>query len=153
MSVTSKLTVVLDACVFCKLFLREDDRQQAIELVSILIEQDYQIIVPALFLYEVFAIAKMSSFPNSTVYELINKFETKQLSFLTPDKLCIEKASEICDTGHAKSGFPSFYDAIYHALAIQYNCYFVTADKKHFTKTQQLGHVVLLSNWKKVFFH
>jgi hypothetical protein len=63
---------------------------------------------------------------------------------------CIEKTLEICESGHDKSGFPSFYDASYHALAINNDCYFITADKRHFNITQQLGHIVLLSDWETI---
>ncbi|MCV6639341.1 hypothetical protein [Candidatus Albibeggiatoa sp. nov. NOAA] len=58
---------------------------------------------------------------------------------------------DICKTGHVKSGFPSFYDASYHALAIYQNCYFVTADKRHFAKTAQLGNIILLHDWQIIF--
>ena len=54
---------------------------------------------------------------------------------------CILKAIEICETGHQKSGFPSFYDASYHALAINNDCIFITADSKHISKTLQFGHI------------
>jgi len=46
-----------------------------------------------------------------------------------------------------KSGFPSFYDASYHALAITHECQFITADKRHIAKAKGFGHVTLLSDW------
>jgi predicted nucleic acid-binding protein len=142
--------MVLDSCVFCKLFLQENDRQQAIDLISALTENNYNVIVPSLFLYEVLSIAKISGFAILKAYELIIEFQKTQLQLVEPDKPCIEKTLEICETGHTKSGFPSFYDASYHALAIKNNCYFVTADKRHFNKTLQLGHIILLNDWKTV---
>lgn len=48
--------------------------------------------------------------------------------------------------GHEKSGFPSFYDSTYHAIAILNNCNFVTSDKKHYDKTKGLGHIELFNN-------
>ncbi|POZ52200.1 type II toxin-antitoxin system VapC family toxin [Methylovulum psychrotolerans] len=57
----------------------------------------------------------------------------------------------MCETGHPKSGFPSFYDASYHALAIANDCTFITADNRHVSKTAQFGHVVLLKDWQSVF--
>jgi predicted nucleic acid-binding protein len=143
--------VVLDSCVFNKLFLQEDDRQQAIDLMTALTEQHYQIIAPSLFLYEVLAIARISGFSTSKAYELIVEFQKEQLQLVELDRLCIEKTFEICEAGHSKSGFPSFYDASYHALAINNGCDFVTADQRHFNKTLQWGHIVLLSDWEKVF--
>jgi len=38
--------VVLDSCVFNKLFLQEPDSQQAVDLISELTLQDYRVIVP-----------------------------------------------------------------------------------------------------------
>lgn len=142
--------VVLDSCVFNKLFLHESDREQAVHLIDALTKQKYNIIAPGLFLYEVLAVAKISGFSTKQVYELIIKIQALSLQFFDLDKQCIEKALQICDSGHDKSGFPSFYDASYHALAINNDCYFVTADKRHFNKTLQLGNIVLLSDWETV---
>ena len=136
--------VVLDSSVFCKLFLQENDRQQAVDLVTALIERNYKVIAPTLFLYEVLAIAKMSSFSVLTAYELIAEFQKTQLELVSLDRTYIEKTIEICETGHKKSGFPSFYDASYHALAINQDCSFITADKKHFSKTSQLGYTAVV---------
>ena len=140
--------VVLDSCVFNKLFLQEHDSQEAVDLISTLTIKDYRVIVPSLFLYEVLSIAKINGFSTATAYALISDFQITQLQLVELDKTCIEKTIEICETGHTKSGFPSFYDACYHALAITNNWYFITADKRHFNKTSQLGNIVLLSDWE-----
>jgi predicted nucleic acid-binding protein len=52
--------VVLDSCVFNKLFLQETDREQAIALIKELSKRKYQVIVPSLFLYEVLTIASVN---------------------------------------------------------------------------------------------
>ncbi|MFY9261808.1 MAG: type II toxin-antitoxin system VapC family toxin [Gallionella sp.] len=142
--------LVLDSCVFNKLFLQEPDREQALALFSAIAQHNYRVIVPSLFLYEVLAIARVSGFSTTEAYALIVAFQQSQLQLVELDRQCIEKTMEICDSGHANSGFPSFYDACYHALAIQHNCYFVTADKRHFGKAAQFGHIVLLSNWESI---
>jgi predicted nucleic acid-binding protein len=143
--------VVLDSCVFNKLFLEEHDSKQAVELITALTTEKYHVLAPSLFLYEVLSIAKINNFPTSNAYELVTNFQKTGLQLLELDSSTIEKAIEICETGHKKSGFPSFYDASYHALAIKNNCCFLTADKKHFNKTEFLGHIVLLHNWEKIF--
>lgn len=143
--------VVLDSCVFNKLFLEEDDRDQAIDLITELTEQNYQVIVPSLFLYEVLTIASVSNFPTQQAYKLITQYQKANLELIELDSSCILKAIEICETGHKKSGFPSFYDASYHALAILNNCIFITADNRHISKTAQFGHIVLLKDWKSLF--
>ena len=143
--------VVLDSCVFNKLFLQEDDRQQAISLITELAQRKYQVLVPNLFLYEVLTIASVSNFPTDQAYNLITQYQKANLELVDLDQSCILKAIEICETGHKKSGFPSFYDASYHALAILNNCIFVTADTRHVSKTHQLGHIILLKDWETIF--
>lgn len=43
----------------------------------------------------------------------------------------------------------SFYDASYHALAIEQKGTFITADKKYFEKTKKEGRVMLLKDYGK----
>jgi predicted nucleic acid-binding protein len=143
--------VVIDSCVFNKLFLQEPDREQAIELINEVTKRKYQVLVPSLFLYEVLSIASISNFPTEQAFELITQYQKANLEIVELDQSCILKAIEICETGHQKSGFPSFYDASYHALAIVNNCTFITADNRHVSKTLQFGHIVLLKNWAEVF--
>jgi len=142
---------VLDSCVFSKLFLQEPDRQEAIELITELSKRNTQVLVPSLFLYEVLSIAATSSFSIQSTYALIKQYQSANLSIIELDQLAILKAIEIYEQGHEKSGFPSFYDASYHALAITHECQFITADKRHIAKTKEFGHVTLLSEWESIF--
>jgi len=54
-------------------------------------------------------------------------------------------AVQIISQGHAKSGYPSIYDALFHAMALCNEAVFVTADKRHYAKTEQRGSICLLS--------
>ena len=144
--------VVLDSSVFNKLFLQEDDRQQAIDLFTALTEKIIALSCQVCFCMKCFLSQRLAASLSLKAYELIVEFQKKQLQLIELDGLCIEKTFEICEAGHSKSGFPSFYNtASYHALAINNDCDFVTADKRHFNKTLQWGHIVLLSDWEKVF--
>lgn len=73
------------------------------------------------------------------------------MTVVSPSLSLWKRAQETCRDGHKNSGFPSMYDSIYHAIAIEANGVFVTADKKHFAKTKQHGNICLLENWKGVF--
>lgn len=42
------------------------------------------------------------------------------------------------------------YDSIYHALAIETKGVFITADRRHFVKTECFSHICLLSDWKGI---
>jgi predicted nucleic acid-binding protein len=142
--------IVLDSCVFNKIFLEEPERDKAIALINHLTKQSYQIIAPSLFLYEVLAVAKVNNIDNKQIYPIILKLQNLGLQLFELNQESIEIALNICDEGHIKSGFPSFYDSSYHALAIIHDCHFITADKRHFSKTQQLEHIVLLSDWESI---
>jgi predicted nucleic acid-binding protein len=141
--------VVVDACVFNKLFLLETDRNQAVELIKYLTENDNRIIAPALMFYEILASAIYAKVDIAKVYALLEKQQKINLKLLEPDFTTLQTAKAITDAGHPKSGYPSFYDAIYHALAIENACKFVTADVRHYEKTKHLGYIVLLADWKK----
>jgi len=143
--------VVLDSCVFSKLFLQEADRQEALELITELSQRNVQVLVPSLFLYEVLSIAAASPFPMGKVHTLIIQYQSANLETVELDEDTILKAIDICAYGHEKSGFPSFYDASYHALAIINECQFITADKRHIAKTKAFGYVTLLNDWKGIF--
>lgn len=43
----------------------------------------------------------------------------------------------------------SFYDALYHALAIEQKGTFITADEKYYRKTKKEGHIMLLKDYGK----
>lgn len=143
--------VVLDSCVFNKLFLNEADKQETIDLLTELAKRKYQVLAPSLFLYEVLTIAGISDFPLKKASLLIAQYQSANLELINLNDESINKAIEICEVGHKKSGFPSFYDASYHALAILNDCHFITADKKHLSKTTQFGHITLLKDWKTIF--
>ena len=140
----------MDSCVFSKLFIEEPDSQQAHDLIEHLIENQIRIIAPSLFVYEVLATVTIGNCCVAEVYDIITDFQNSTLQLVDIDTTLVEKTSDICNTGHIKSGFPSFYDACYHALAILHDCHFITADKRHFSKTQQLGNIVLLSDWQSI---
>ena len=143
--------VVLDSCVFNKLFLQEPDHREAVELITELSIRNYQVLVPSLFLYEVLSIAAASSFSIKNAHALITQYQLANLEIVELDQPTILKAIEICEQGHEKSGFQSFYDASYHALAIMNECQFITADKRHASKAKSFGYVTLLIDWKRIF--
>ena len=129
--------IVLDSCVFNKIFLEEDDKNQAIDLIKELTKQKYMVLAPKLFLYEVLTIASANNFPTKDIFELIIQYQKVNLELVDLDDMSVLKAIEICESGNKKSGFPSFYDSSYHALAITNNCILITSDKRHISKTHQ----------------
>lgn len=141
-------TVVLDSCVFSKLFLAEPDRDQTIALIKELKNRNYEIVVPHLFFYEVMAVAIYSKYDTEKVLNLVENLGKDTLRFIEPTSEMIKTSVAIADNGHPKSGYPSFYDSIYHAIALCLHSPFITADVRHYEKTKGLGCIVLLKDWE-----
>ncbi len=141
--------IVLDSSIFVKLFLEEDDTKTARDLITTIITEEHTILVPEIFNYEVFSAYcsnKESKIKLKTVYDWLKKCRP----YITKSPLTeevIEQAIDMTNHGHKKSGYPHFYDSIYHAIAIQEGCVFITANEKHFAKThKKFGHIKLLKN-------
>lgn len=136
--------VVLDSGVFDKLFLDEDDRGEFVRFLQFAREKKLRLIAPSLFLYEVLAVAAATPFGATAAHDLIQAFVKAGFSLVELDGPVIVKAIEIANFGHQKSGFPTFYDLSYQALALREGGVFLTADQKHATKTTRFGGIVLL---------
>jgi predicted nucleic acid-binding protein len=138
--------LVADSSVFNKLYLDEVDRDKAVYLFSLSASRITQLIAPTLLFYEVVHTSQSYGLPLKTIVQLLNRQTEKNLILIEPSLDHIQKALEVIDTGHPKSGYPSIYDAIFHAIAIVEDTFLVTADKKHFAKTKNLGHILLLDD-------
>lgn len=147
-------TLVVDANVFTKLVISEVDTELAKQFFSAIVQSDVKLFVPELFKYEITAVTMKSKRPvASTLKMLTAQMSADVLNIVAPNESVWLKAEEISLEGHEKIGFPSMYDSIYHALAIQVNTVFVTADKRHYEKTKHLGHIKLLKDWENLFSH
>lgn len=139
-------TVVIDANIFVKTFLQEEDSEQARELLSFCLKNDVSLLVPSLFQYEVFSVLRHKDIEYSLAINILKKFLNANLRVIELNFDIAEKAFVISKTGHEKSGFPTFYDSSYHALAMLKDCDFITADKRYYEQTKELGHIKLLSD-------
>lgn len=143
-------SIVIDACVVASLIHPERQSAAAKDCIKRLTAEGYLFFVPDIFLYELLAVAK---YKNADIRQTLEVYEHLHNSVLKSVPLSKEialKASEIVDSGHPKSGFPSFYDASYHALALLMQTHFITSDHRHYAKTQQFGAVVMLEDWSKI---
>jgi predicted nucleic acid-binding protein len=138
--------IVIDSSVFLKQFLHEKDSKKTTTFLEKILRDNFKIIVPDLLVYEILSVVIRQK--NVDLSEVVDFLDSAQKSELFLEKLStdlIDKAKKIALSGNEKSGFPSFYDSVYHALAIINKCDFVTADKKHYDKTKKFGHIKLLS--------
>lgn len=136
---------VIDTSAFAKLFINEEDSEQAVKFFDSILNLETKIIVPHLFYYEVLNIAVKKGVSFDIVYSTLQDYQNTILEYQHLSEEAVKKAFEISNTGHQKSGFPSFYDASFHALAIENNCDLITADEKYLLKVKNFGHIKLLS--------
>jgi predicted nucleic acid-binding protein len=105
--------------------------------------------VPQLFFYEVMAVAAYAKFDLAKAAALLDAYQKAHLRLVEPNLETLKTAAAMTGSGHPKSGYPSFYDTLYHALALSLNCPFITVDKKHYEKTRHLGAINLVERLGK----
>ena len=140
--------IVLDACVAAKIFIDEPDSQEAINLISTCVKENIQIIAPDIFKYEIAQIAVKKSVSLDKVLTLFEEAIFKLIDMQSPNRFIWLQGEYICQNGHEKSGFPTMYDSVYHAMAIINDGVFITSDKRHYEKTKSFGHIALLKDWE-----
>ena len=145
------MTIILDANIFNKLFLDEPDRDQALAFFAEASKRKALLLAPTLFRYEVWESARRNKFSLEAVGLMIERQQQTLLRLVEPGIEHILKAEEIASCGHSKSGFPSMYDSIYHALAIIEGGSFLTADARHAAKVKKFGALTMLADWRTLF--
>lgn len=143
--------IVPDSNLFIKLFHPEADSEEAKVFFKACAELNFKLIVPDLFKYEVSAVACDKQCDLKPVLNLFQAFKRSILTVSSPDESTWLLAEKIVKSGHPKSGFPSIYDSIYHALAIQAGGVFLTADEKHCSKAMEFEHITLFKDWESIF--
>jgi predicted nucleic acid-binding protein len=136
----SKYTI--DSCVLYASYVKEQNTQKSINFLISCLQNKCEIINPNLFYYEIMS--------NILKYQLGNgimnharKF-IENITIITPNQHIEHLAIEITKSGNDKSGYPHFYDAMYHATAIINNATFITLDKKHYNKAKHFGNIELI---------
>lgn len=137
--------IVVDASVFNKLFLNEPDKPEAIALFRHALESGRQIVAPSLLLYESLSAALHYGVPFEDVHRLLAVQRSAGMRLLEPDLATILTAQRMATDGSPKAGYPSLQDSIDHAMAIELGAVFVTANKRHVSKTAHDGHVAMLT--------
>ena len=132
---------VVDSCVFAKLFLEENDQEKALKFFNELAVRRCKIYVPSIFLFEVLNVCSVNKINEEDVFFLINRYQKFGLQIVNPSEKTLRNALKMTKIGHKKSGYPSFYDCVYHALAIELDCQFITSDFKHITKAKKFGSI------------
>ena len=135
---------VVDSSVFNKLYLNENDREDALFLFEQAANGNVSLMAPNLLRYEVIATAQYHGLPIIQILELLEEQTQYNLRLIEPTKDHWVQAIKIIKHGHPKSGYPSIYDAVFHAIATAEDGTLVTADRKYFTKAKSYRHIVML---------
>lgn len=138
---------VVDSNVFAKLFIEEADSPQATSFFQHCIQQEIPLLAPSLLRYEILQIALYYEHPLDDALERLDQYCGFNLTLCELSHEAWRIAEKICQTGNTKSGFPSLYDSCYHALAVEQNATFITADKRHKAKAEKFGHLILLESF------
>ena len=64
---------------------------------------------------------EVNRYPISEVYDFFTALMDTSIRLIELDQTIIQKTLAMTEQGHAKSGFPTFSDSLYHAIAIQEN--------------------------------
>ncbi|MCF6290639.1 MAG: type II toxin-antitoxin system VapC family toxin [Desulfobacterales bacterium] len=135
---------IVDSSVFNKLYLKEDGREEALYLFEQAARGNLTLLAPNLLRYEVIATAQYYRLPIDSIVQLLEKQTRYNLNLIEPTKEQWNRAIDIIKIGHPKSGYPSIYDSIFHAIAIIEDGTLVTADRKHLEKKRQEEHIIML---------
>lgn len=134
----------IDNSVFIKILALEEGRQEALDLFDFLEKDGHQIINPTLFQYEFFKVCITKNLNLKLAHEVIDRHLEVNMELLDPTIKHNLQAKEIIASCKKENGFPSYYDTIYHAMALVEGGTLITADEKYYTKTKHLGGVLLL---------
>jgi len=136
----------LDASVFIKIIIEENDTELTRKLLQYMTNVNVTILNPTLFEYEIHKICISHNIALASVTKFLEMYKNFNLELIYPSLIDIEKAKKIIDSCKKESGLPSFYDVIYHAIAINNNSTFITADKKYYEKTKDFGSIITLDS-------
>jgi len=138
----NRKSIIVDASVVLKWVLpAEDSTEEAHKLADDFFNKRISIFVPAHFHSEIANIAfrKVPLLAFSFIHQIIN-------SELRPCQLGLELLNSAF---RLMKKYPkiSFYDAFYHALAIERRGIFVTADQKYYQAVKKEGSILLLKDY------
>lgn len=142
--------IVLDANIAIKVLHSENDSEIAQSFLQACTIKKARILVPEHFLYELVDVSQRLGVEIENVLKLFETMKGSVLTVVTPERSTWLLAEKIANDGHEKSGFPSMYDSIYHSLAIESEAVFVTADKRHYAKTEHHSSMCLLEDWESI---
>ena len=144
---TAQAKVVPDASVILKWLFKapkEDNTEQALLLLNEWVDDRINLIVPALWCFEVGNIIglKNAGLAGETMALLLD-YQLEEQAMTANICRLIFSIMDQCKV--------TFYDAAYHAVALTHSAILITADEAYVGKASHLGQVMLLKDWKQPF--
>jgi predicted nucleic acid-binding protein len=139
------MILVPDASVLLKWVLEQEDEpdhRKAIQLQQALLDESIEIRLPTLWRYEVGNVLGLKK-PTLAV-ELMSAllaYEFDEVPLRTEYGLAV--LEHMREVKHV-----TFYDSVYHVLAIRAKGLYLTADTAYVKRAKAKGYVALLSEWK-----
>ena len=139
------MIVVPDASVILKWVLEkesEPDYRQAARLQQALLDEAIEIRLPTLWRYEVGNVLGLKKPGVATaIMSALLAYEFDEVPLRTEYALAVLE--------HMKDvGGVTFYDSVYHVLALRTKGLYLTADAAYVKRAKRKGHVELLKEWE-----
>lgn len=132
--------IVIDASILLKLCLREEGYEFVAELIEMQKQKEMTILVTPLLIFEVLnVLAKITKDPDEA-NEAFKLISSAGFGTINPDEKFMQEAIKAA-CGNKQV---SYYDASYHALAKDFDCMFLTADKQYYDAMKKEGNVILI---------
>src|SRR3989338_4261487 len=143
----NKPKIVVDASVLLKFsIIEEDGLEQALRLRDGIVSGEIDASIPAFCLYECASTIARIRLPYLSHSDTFGIYKALRLVGCAEVDL---DDSLVMDAYKLLKGVPkvSFYDALYHALALYLRATYITADKKYFDLMRHSGHIRLLKDY------
>jgi len=135
--------IVPDASVIMKWAFRSPDEQdgdKALDLLNLWLAGNCSFVLPGLWVYECGNVLGLKAPENAKeIMEIFLEYRFDECPMtlkLSAATLCIMNDCKV-----------TFYDAVYHAVALDKNATLITADVAYYRRASQLGNILLLENF------
>lgn len=142
--VGNKEVLVVDTSVFIKWLIKETEGQKEAEkLKEDFVSQKIKIVIPSICLWEInnYLGQKLEINEATAIFSVFLLYRFKEV------RMDIKLAS-LAFRIMKSAPKTSFYDASYHALALDTGGIFLTADEKYYKKTKKWKNIQLLKDYK-----
>lgn len=143
----NKTKLIIDASVLLKFsFIEEDCLEQSIRLRDAIVAAEIDASIPAFCLYECASTIARVRLPYLDHVDTFGIYKSLRLVGCTEVEL---DDFLVMDAYKLLKGVPkaSFYDALYHTLAVHLDATLITADKKYYELMKHKGHIMLLEDY------